>query len=62
MVVVLNPGQQTDDCVADAITSAFLNINMVDVACTCVGYPSCTHLAVAYWYFRSHYQMLLFAE
>ena len=41
MVIVLNPGQQTDDCVADAITSAYLNINMVEVACTCVGYPSC---------------------
>ena len=54
MVVVLNPGQQTDNCVADAITSAYLNINMIDVACTCVGYQGCTHLAVAYWYFRSH--------
>ena len=58
----MNPGLQTDDCEADAITTAYLNINMVEVTRTCVGYPSCTHLAVAYWYFTSHYQMLLFAE
>ena len=26
---------------------------MAEVARTCVGYPSCTHLAVVYWYFTS---------
>ena len=58
----MNPDLQTDDCEADAITTAYLNINAVEVARTCVGYLSCTHLAVVYWLFTSHYQMLLFAE
>ena len=62
VVVVMNPGLQTDDCGADAITTAYLNINMVEVARTCVGYPSYTHLALAFWYFTSHEQMRLFAE
>ena len=62
VVVVVNPGLQTDDCEADAVTTAYLNINMVEVARTCVGYPSCNHLVKAYWYFTSHYQMLLLAE
>ena len=58
----MNPGLQTDDCEADGITSTYLNINMAEVARTYVGYPSCTHLVVANWYFTSHYQLLLFAE
>ena len=44
----MNLGLQIDDWKADAITTAYLNINMVEVERTCVGYPSCTHLAVAY--------------
>ena len=43
---MVNPDLQTDDCEADAVTTAYLNINMVEVARTCVGYPSCTHLVV----------------
>ena len=48
VVVVVNPDLQTDDCEADAITTAYFNINMVEVARTYVGYPTCTHLAEAY--------------
>ena len=40
VVVVKNPGLQIDDCEADAISTAYLNINMAEVARTCVGYPS----------------------
>ena len=43
-VVVVSPGLQADDSEVNAITTAYLNINMVEVARSCVGYPSCTHL------------------
>ena len=49
----MNPGLQTDDCEADATTTAYLNTNMVEVARTFVGYLSFTHLAVAYWILRA---------
>ena len=38
VVVVVIPGLQTDDYQADAITTAYLNINMVEVECTCGGH------------------------
>ena len=36
----MNSNLQNDDCEADAITTAYLKINMVEVARSRVGYPS----------------------